>query len=499
MEVIKIKINMIKYILPLLCFFSVQLTAQNYCGTTELDENWISYYHANKQNFQYENENVLYIPIQVHVLRTDEGEGEISFIKLVKSLNKLNLDFEPTGIRFYLVRYFNYIDKTKWYDHSDFNDGAEMIQTNNVSDAINCYIVKNPAGNCGYYSPRQDGLVLGTGCIGGGSATWAHEMGHLLSLPHTFYGTEGVTYTSTTDINEFKSMIWGTLEKVDGSNCTTAGDRFCDTKPDYLSYRWNCNSDEESFLLQTDENRDTFRSNGAWIMSYSNDACASAFSLEQTDAMIANLRQKRTSINRDTTPESPDLENDIVLLNPEHEGDIHYQGMRLEWSPVMHASYYYVEISRRSSFSGNSTIRSIVQEPFIDIAELSLDKKYYIHVMPFNLSSWALNFSETYNFRTTDLTSSTKDQFNNNRGYNISNLIYQGDPVIVYNLKELNEISISYEIINMAGIRVDSGKMNIRQGESNAQITVNHPKGVYLLQLKGNSDPFPQVYRFVIQ
>lgn len=121
------------------------------------------------------------------------------------------------------------------------HDGEDMMDENNVDDLLNVYFVSDPAGNCGYFSPSDNGVAVAKSCAMPGGTTIAHEFGHFFSLPHTFYGWEY-------GIPDDEDQEW-----VNGANCNSAADGFCDTPPDYLDYRWNCPGP-----LQTDPNGDTF-------------------------------------------------------------------------------------------------------------------------------------------------------------------------------------------------------------------------------------------------
>lgn len=96
----------------------------------------------------------------------------------------------------------------------------------------------------------------------------AHEVGHVLGLPHT----HGPTNTGTT------------TELVDGSNCATHGDRFCDTPadPNLLGL---VNGSCSYTGTGTDANGDMYQPDVTNIMSYGRSSCIDKFSQEQLDHM----------------------------------------------------------------------------------------------------------------------------------------------------------------------------------------------------------------------
>ncbi len=83
------------------------------------------------------------------------------------------------------------------------------------------------------------------------------------------------------------------VEKMDFSNCYDSGDRFCDTRPDYLNYRWACAPDSLSVTVQKDPNGVEFRSDATLYMSYSLDVCSNRFTDEQIEAMRTNFQFKK--------------------------------------------------------------------------------------------------------------------------------------------------------------------------------------------------------------
>jgi hypothetical protein len=96
----------------------------------------------------------------------------------------------------------------------------------------------------------------------------AHEVGHGIGLPHT----HGYTNYGTTD------------ELVDGSNCETHGDHFCDTPADPNILGLVNGSCIYTGSL-TDANGDFYVPNTGNIMSYTNGGCRDHFSTDQLDRM----------------------------------------------------------------------------------------------------------------------------------------------------------------------------------------------------------------------
>ena len=283
---------------------------------------------------------------------------------------RLNQQFAAAYLRFYLmpsdpVRYYN---NSNWYTH-DFSGGFQMLNSvvSQLRNRLNVFVVGDPAGNCGY--AWMDAVVMRNSCSGPDNTTWAHEVGHHFSLPHTFLGWEGSTWNYA---NPAPSTIGGTpVELVDGSNCYAAGDGFCDTPPDYLAYRWACDTARRRTVPQIDPAGVSFRSDGSLIMSYAYDRCASRFSPEQIAAMRANLRTEHKSYLQLTTP-LPELPDDaqVELVSPLDSTQlVQYNHIELKWNKLPGARYYVVEISRTPTFSQRFFSETLIDADHIVITK----------------------------------------------------------------------------------------------------------------------------------
>ncbi|MFN0013445.1 MAG: hypothetical protein ACKVU2_02760, partial [Saprospiraceae bacterium] len=347
------------FLLSLLLFSqlaSAQQSGPNWCGYTG-DSEWLDWYQRHTGIFNISDRgsadtNWLYVPVTAHIVGQNNGNGYIALQEVLNSMCEMNGLYEPARIRFYLlpgdaIRYHNNSD---WYTH-DWNGGENMIYTVAASskNRLNAFVVGDPAGNCGY--SWHDAIVLKNGCSGSGNTTWAHEAGHHFSLPHPFRGWEGFTWDyahpAPAKVNNRE------VEKTDGSNCYTGGDRFCDTDPDYLNDRWPCNGNGRSTTLQRDPDSVSFRSDASLIMGYALDACASRFSEEQIAAVRANLQDEHSAYLQLNSP-LPELadHDQVVLVSPiDSSESVQYNHIELKWNKLPGARYYTVEISRTPTFS----------------------------------------------------------------------------------------------------------------------------------------------------
>jgi hypothetical protein len=395
------------------------------CGSPPGKSEWLKKYQQNPQAHHRSLDSIIYAPLAIHLLGDDNGNGYFPFNNLLNALCKLNEDFAATKIVFYLEGPVRYIDRSDWRSHNSVLIGAEMMFDQNVENAINTYFVSNAAGNCGYNLPYA-GIAMAVSCSGPTSSTWAHEIGHNLSVQHPFLGWEGgvshdgsvshnfndpappiVTY----DYTLFKdTLILDTLiidtalvELVDGSNCHLAGDGFCDTSPDYLAMRWSCNSNAQSPIEQTDPAGVKFRSDGTLIMGYANDVCQSRFTPEQIGAMRANLFEEKASYLHNQQAGPPLSTIPPTLLLPTMDEQVHFEQAQLSWTPVENATGYLVQVSLLSSFSALTT-EYLTTSPELLLNGLLNNRTYYWRVRAYNDYAFCAAASAAASFRTAQLT-----------------------------------------------------------------------------------------------
>lgn len=371
------------------------------CGTPSYRSDWLKRYQANPTSYRNGVDTVLYIPLTIHIVGKDDGTGYHPTKPIFDAFCTLNEDFKDANIQFYIEGDFRYIDSASYYNHGTVIKGYEMMITNNVPNTINCYVVNNPANTGGYNLPSANAICLRKSGTNSGSHTWAHEIGHNLSIQHPFLGWEGDTYnyntatptTVTYDYTLFKPILYtdttiidtAFVELMDGSNCTFAADGFCDTPPDYLSFGWQCNGNFESQQLQKDPNNIDFRSDGTNIMSYSFDACQSRFTNDQIMAMRANIYSTKSSYLYNQNPTKDTITQLPTLTSPVAGATEPVNQVSLNWSSVTGATKYLVEVSLFASFSilqGEYLVSGTsFQIPAGDLLE---NRTYNWRVKPFN-------------------------------------------------------------------------------------------------------------------
>ena len=317
-----------------------------------------------------------YVPLYMHILGDDADKGFYSANQLMADICQLNEQYAPVGFYFYL-KGFDYISNSAWYDHATYGPGSTMMRQNNKPNAANIYVVANPAGNCGYFSPGQDGIALGKNCMGNGTTTFAHELGHFFSLPHPF--------TNVTGLKEY----------VDGSNCAIAGDLFCDTRADFLDYRWPCPYTGN----ETDPRGQVYNPDETLYMSYALDKCANRFSLEQIDAVVYNINSQRINLQgpaQDTMPVQTKLTR-LLPLEGEAQKPTH---ATFSWRKDPKAIGYVLQASQISVFPGNLPLDVITADTFYVATKLSDSRTYRWRVRPVYAGKTCTEFSDTGTFYT---------------------------------------------------------------------------------------------------
>jgi hypothetical protein len=464
-----------------------QITNPDGCGTVGMTE-WFKWYVQNRDMLQAaeggSDTNWLYVPVTLHLLGTDAGTGYFNTSLAIAAMNNMNQQYIPARIRFYLVPGdpFRYINNSAWYSH-DWQDGADMIFANKIPNRLNAFVVQDPAGNCGY--SWHDAIVLGKGCSSSTNTTWAHEAGHHFSLPHPFLGWEGESH----DYNQpAPAAINGhDVEKTDGSNCQFAGDYFCDTPPDYLNYRWQCNSDGESTVLEHDPDGVSFRSDASLIMGYAYDACASRFSDEQIMAMRNNLNFDHNEYLQLSAPlqEISDA-TPVELISPIDTAFVQYNNFTLTWNPVPDASLYTVEVGLSEEMQPRLIWKTTYNSTTLSITQgIPNNKLVYWRVYPY--SEWDLSkqlAEPQLGVFTTKNLLSTNELENVLQAELTPNPVLSGLPASL-SLNTESAMDAQLTVSETSGRVCVSQQIKLEAGENNLHIpTEKLPAGLYIVTVQ---------------
>jgi hypothetical protein len=452
---------------------------QNPCATPPVKSEWLKTYQQNPGAYQ-RTSTTLYVPLTIHLVGRSSGSGHFPVAQLMDAFCTLQNDFAASNIQFFIEGEIRYINNDTYYEHT-FLEGAEMMEIHNIPNTINCYIVGDPAGACGYYSPWRDGIANAKSCMGKNDHTWAHEIGHFLTLPHTFFGWEGVDYDLSQDtpvlIDDYP------VEKTNGSNCQNSADGFCDTPADYLSYRWACNSEAFSNQLQRDPDGVEFRSDGSLFMSYSFDACGSRFSEEQIGAMRADLEGPRASFLYNQNPPTLLGAATPALISPIDDdlfGDV--SSIELNWEALPNADGYFVDLDL---ILNNGNIFNVGNYHTNDntyiVTNLVTDKNYRWRIRPYNLNDGCTIFSEFETFTTGNIISGTNEipGLSEMRVFPTPQKVGQ-----VVNIEWSMERSMDIEVklVNLNGQLLQSMPINTVQGENRTRMnTTGLSAGVYVV------------------
>ncbi len=362
--------------------------------------------------------NVVYVPVKLHLVAKTDGTGRLSDKEAFRSLCLLNDDFIGANIQFYLKDgTFNYINNTTIYNNPTLPASIFLLQNEKDDKAINIIVseVARPSDTddnsiiAGFYSPGNDWVVMRKDAMN----KWAfpHELGHYFSLMHTHLGWDSEPYDSEIHGIPAPAISPDGLptEKVDRSNCETAGDRICDTPADYNGITtFSCTYeggalDPDSVLIDPDEHN---------YMSYFSfcDRGAYTFSEEQIAIVQKDLASSsRTKLSPGSTPAFAELSKDgVQLIQPINSSSVPLsESVKLEWEPVDGAEYYTVEIDRIPTYVLNP-ITITASEPFVEIDPdlLRTNTSYYWRVTPYNRYFFCEDSSPSGSFKTLNSTSS---------------------------------------------------------------------------------------------
>lgn len=438
-----------------------------------------------------------YIPVRMVVVGENDGNGYIDPTQLLQSFQLLNEDFASTNIQFYVSDY-DFLDLSSLYDHSTTSIGSSLASNRRESNKINTFVVGTAGGACGYATPRTNYLVMDKDCMGRIDRTWAHEMGHVFTLAHTFYGWESVEEISNIELTERAPSTLSyrgrnvPVERTDGSNCEDAADGFCDTAPDYLMERWACNIAGEYRDSLTDPDSIRFAVPAQNIMSYASDACVNTFSEEQKTAMITNM-STRSDFSSNSSGEGAVAANgeDMNLLLPEHNVTLPYNNfVELVWNETPNADFYIVQMNRSNNFNGNILFTRVVTDTSVVFDEGLLDNtRYYWRVRPFNAYQVESDFGDqVFRFRNGDFPVNTIDAALNAAITIAPNPVAGGQDLRIIGQDLGLSSNLTYDLIDASGrVLLTRENLPVAAAGFNERIeTGTLPAGVYFLRLRMN-------------
>lgn len=362
--------------------------------------------------------STIYIPTTIHICGNTAGAGFASPSNAFKMLCRLNADFADQNIQFYLndIRFvYNDAIFADAYNATTMNLMASYKVINNLNIFTNANVSRPVAG---YYSPSRDFVFIQNGSVSGNSATLTHEVGHFFTLPHTFYGWEGENAVTDYSNTPAPAFINGhPVEYVARTNCQNAGDGFCDTDADYLSFRFNC----PISLLVQDPSGAVITPNASFYMSYSSDACMSIFSQDQKDAMLSDIMNRSwlnllAPANSDTLDASaitatfpPNM--DTLFSQSSTHLEFEWDTMSIpgvtNWIFLLEQTIFGVSVANvfQEFVSGTNKVN-------VPVSNLINNRDYRWSVHPYNDGYTCANKSNYFYFKTATLT--TIEEIENN-------------------------------------------------------------------------------------
>jgi hypothetical protein len=374
------------------------------------------------------NRNTRYIPTTLHLVGNENGAGFANAAEAVKMLCKLNTDFADQNIMFYLASPVNYIyDNTIYADAYDW--GAQSIMGSyKVNNTLNIFVNGNTSRPvAGYYTPWQDFVFIQNGYANGTSTTITHELGHFFTLPHTFYGWEGVDARVDYNGQSVPTVINGApveyvVRSGGNANCNNAADGFCDTPADYISQRFFC----PVTANVKDPAGDFIAPDASMYMSYASDACHAQFSQEQKNAMLADIISR--GWNNFNAPGSLDTVSgaNINSVSPLEASTVSPSGntVRLEWDTTgaNGSTLWLVTVERvfNNIPLGVVYSQSVSNQTFLDVptSALGSNRQFRWNVKPMTPTYTCASYSNYFSFNT-GIIASTETQNALNTGLNI--------------------------------------------------------------------------------
>ena len=378
--------------------------AQEFCGTVPPAGFMENFYTKDKSYLDHTSSRdataITYVPIQYHLVGTDAGTGYFSVKDLLVIHCLLNERYASANIQFFMYNVPHYINNTRFYSMSDGTVDRDMKSANNIANACNVYIVQNAVSGgttvCGYATfpgGGLQGIVVAKSCMTLDNTTLTHEMGHFLGLPHTFSGWEGRDMVS--------SAATSRDEMVNGANCASAGDGFCDTPADFLNDRWSCPYTGP----KRDVNGDLYNTvhPETYYMSYSSDACQSQFSPDQRTEMYYIRTTQRTNFNTVLVP-SFVRPSTTTLISPLSGASSLSPTVSFRWHSVADATHYHLLVSTVPSFALNNVKDIIVSDTNFTASGLSISTTYYWKIKAITLGNTCSDYSPSGSFTTSSLT-----------------------------------------------------------------------------------------------
>jgi len=445
------------------------------------------------------DDDVVYIPVKYHLFGKADG-SQIAKPSNIFGLHcRLNEEYAAHDIQFYINDGFEYYYNDNYYENP--GDFPFFLNTNRSNNSVNVWIGKaaDVAGGIdggttlGYYSPGDDWIVLRKSEATYNAETFAHEMGHFLSLNHPFFGWDCTTWIQWNQDNPgadcapTNSPCWPNqpVERVDGSNSTTAGDYLTDTPANYglgfeasgCSYNGDA-CDPTGAQLEPDPTN---------IMGYFSGCPDQDFTPEQIEMALADYNSNfRNYLRTDGGPTTTaEITNSAALISPNDAEALTFENVTVDWEDVPNAEMYVVQTALNSAFTLFGQ-ESLVEAGSIFLLDyLNPNTTYYWRVSAFNEYSTCINWSETRTF-TTGSGISNVETVEGLTEFALSPNPVTAGSMLNFSISTEKSFSADFELISVDGKSVYSRNgINFAQGATSINInTENLSAGLYFATIR---------------
>jgi hypothetical protein len=469
-------------------------SADIFCPMDLSDEEhleFMEYRAAIKDKFSAQplGDGAFYVPLKIHLMGTNDGQGFLPLTALFDQLCALNTQFIEADFKFYVVPDIEFhnnsnfinLSPTGWGSGTAQTKLAEMMGVYFQDTAVNIYFTQG-TGLCGLapfpsFAPSyggRTGILMENNCANTVSKkTLPHEMGHHFDLLHTFQG-----HTSNSPLfHEYVSRTEGI------KNCQSAGDGFCDTPADYQNQACPYVPDPN----KKDLRGDIYLPDPSLFMSYYGDNCVSRFSGEEINHMrnVINTVNSRKVYLQRVAPDVSAAANTAHVLPALNEELPHSIPYEFTWEDSGADAYLFiVYLASTVRYETIVTGTSAFYTP--DLADVNRTLRW--RVKPIRWGNLCSDFSSYRNFKVTgatplfDLAATSMKIFPNpvSKGtirIELNNGLPLGDnPVVsIYNHLGVELMSLSNSQFSF-------------QGSATLQLALpDLSSGMYFLGIRGNS------------
>jgi hypothetical protein len=358
-------------LISVLSFVMVSAADRGGCGTPLPSDYQHSSTYAERMNYIAQSSSrgtIRWVGVQYHIVTKDDGSLGGSVKDILDNHCELNAVYNQFNIGFYITGIDTIKNTTLWTYQTSLGYGA--FRDYNVANVANVYVNGNLPGLCGFAtfpsgtSNRQGGVFLNKACVGAGDKTLAHELGHYFNLMHTFETANGVEF-------------------VDGSNCATAGDGFCDTPADFLDARTAC----PYTGTQTDPHGDLYSTviDESLLMSYFDDNCVTRFSNEEQAEMNSTLGSRRAYLLNQPMPDVNPLDSAVFLYPVNGDTTLNSTPIVFKWRAVPRAQYYLLRV--QSATSALVVKEVLISDTTYTVTTMLPSKSYKFRVKPISFGN----------------------------------------------------------------------------------------------------------------